>query len=174
MKFMSLVCLMMASAQAFAQTTVAEVASVVDGDTLYAVVNGSSIKVRIASIDAPETGHGHDKPGQPFSRAATDELNALFGPAPRQVTLTCYELDRYGRSVCNVASKRGVDVGTHLVTKGLAWANTASKGRYLRNVDLMALQQKAQEKRLGVWSSPSPVPPWEWRTVCWKDRQCPN
>lgn len=152
-------------------SSTAEVTLVLDGDTLR--IRGFEKDLRIASIDAPETGHGKTRPGQPYSRAALDRVNQLIGQAPRLVTVTCYTTDRYGRNVCDVVTARGQNIGQTLVAEGLAWANRANQGRYLRDRSLIGLEEGARTARAGLWGDPTPpVPPWEWRRQCWENGFC--
>ena len=81
--------------------------------------------------------------------------------------------DRFGRIVGKVwvqpASCPGcpmtLDAGHAQITLGMAWwfrrfANEQSPG------DRAAYEfseQEARAKRVGLWSDPEPVPPWEWR-----------
>jgi len=72
---------------------------VADGDTLTAQTSdGRRLKVRLARIDAPETGHGAKRPGQPFGEASTRSLRQLVSSG--KVSLDCPETDRYQRHVC--------------------------------------------------------------------------
>ena len=68
----------------------AVVTGVADGDTLYANVDGHSIRIRLAQIDAPEK-------AQAFGRRSEQGLRELVGK--RQVDLAWKSLDRYGRPV---------------------------------------------------------------------------
>lgn len=67
----------------------AVVTGVADGDTLYASIDGHSIRIRLAQIDAPEK-------AQAFGRRSEQSLRELVGK--RQVDLAWKSLDRYGRS----------------------------------------------------------------------------
>lgn len=69
------------------------------------------------------------------------------------------DTDRYKRPV-GVVSCAGADVATHQVKYGMAWVYD----RYSTPVSpLYSLQDAAKAARLGLWSDPSPVPPWAWR-----------
>lgn len=152
-------------------TSTAEVTVVLDGDTLR--IRGFEKDLRIGSIDAPETGHGKARPGQPYARAALDRVNQLLGRAPRLVTVSCYSIDRYGRNVCDVTTARGENIGQTLVAEGLAWANRANQGRYLRDRNMVRLEEGARAARAGLWGdSTQPTPPWEWRHQCWDGGIC--
>lgn len=146
-----------------------------DGDTVWLRVEGGErVKVRLASIDAPEIAHTsreEGRVGQPYGEASQRLLQRLV--QGQVVVADCPEYDgRYNRPVCAL-SVEGVSVNAEMVRRGMAWANTSAKGRYLRDRSLLDLQSEARRKGLGLWAEPNPVPPWEWRSRCWKQRECP-
>jgi endonuclease YncB( thermonuclease family) len=83
-----------------------------DGDTFVCEVgSGTDIVVRVASIDAPET-------GQANWRAARMRLRDLTGGG---AMLDCYKTDRYARHVCHVKTKDGTDVAMSMLQEGHGW-----------------------------------------------------
>lgn len=146
-----------------------------DGDTVSLLVSGhDQVKIRLASIDAPESSHtNHEtgRVGQPYSDVSKRLLSELV--KGKHVVAECPDIDRYGRKVC-VLLVDGRSANAEMVRAGLAWANTAAGGRYLRDRSLLALQGAAQRDRLGLWAGQNPVPPWEWRDRCWKANVCPQ
>lgn len=88
---------------------------VVDGDTFYL----AGEKIRIASIDAPETHDYGCASEKALGDRTTVRLRALLNGGP--VTLTSIDRDEdvYGRKLRNVAVN-GTDVGDTLVNEGLA------------------------------------------------------
>lgn len=160
-----------ASATPFEQA--GKVVYVDDGDTVVLLVEGNKQKrVRLSSIDAPESSHTNKEKGrigQPYSEPATKFLASLVKGRP--VNARCIELDRYGRSICELFVD-GVSVNRQMVEHGWAWANVAAGGRYLRDKNLPALEAKARAARLGLWGGQHPVEPWEWRNSCWKEGRC--
>lgn len=139
---------------------------VLDGDTV--ILRGTSQRIRLANIDAPEMSHGYGRPGQPFAVQATKWMqHAAEG---KEVTIHCPDEDRYGRRVC-VLLLNGEDVNRELVRQGLAWANTANP-RYLRDKTVLDAQREARRERRGLWAQPDPTPPWNWRHECWEKRVC--
>lgn len=142
------------------------VEKVLDGDTV--ILRGTSQRVRLANVDAPERSHGYGRPGQPFAVQATKWMQrAVEG---KEVGIRCPDEDRYGRRVC-VLLLNGEDVNKALVRQGLAWANTANP-RYLRDRTMLDAQREAQRERRGLWAQPRPTPPWLWRRECWEKRLC--
>jgi micrococcal nuclease len=141
------------------------VVDVSDGDTLTLLVGRDRHRVRLASIDAPETGHGRRRPGQPYGQAARKGLADLV--AGRTLKLQCYERDRYQRDVCDVPLPDGRTASRVMVETGLAWANRQGGGKYLRDDALAGLERQARDQRLGLWRQAGAVAPWDWRWQCW-------
>jgi endonuclease YncB( thermonuclease family) len=159
-----------AAAQKSAYTLEGRIVHVADGDTVTLLAGNKQHRIRLASIDAPETGHGSDKPGQPFGQAARRSLEAMV--AGQTLTARCYEQDRYGRDVCDLPAAGNETANRKQVAAGYAWANTVRQGEYLRDASLPALQREAREARKGLWAQSSAVPPWVWRHDCWNERKC--
>jgi len=151
----------------------AHVVRVADGDTLTAqTTDGQQIKVRLARIDAPETGHGAKRPGQSFSDASTRSLRQLVGN--NTVSLDCPETDRYQRHVCWVYAD-GVDVNLEQVKRGMAWVYRpprASRRELLALSPLMDAQDAARRAGRGMWIDADPTAPWDWRRDCWQTGKC--
>ncbi len=123
-----------------------------DGDTVTVLMpdGTSKCKIRLYGIDAPELAQA----GGPESR---DHLAALIGES--EVLVSVVSRDNYGRSVCRIFVD-GLDVNKAMVLDGWAWHYQA----YARKEkDLEAAQSMARERGRGLWASPSPVPPWEYR-----------
>lgn len=147
-----------------------------DGDTVWLKADGQErIKIRLASIDAPEVGHTRREKGrvaQPYGDAAQRLLEALV--RGRSVQLDCPDYDsRFKRPVCTIMLD-GTSINAEMVRRGLAWANTSAKGRYLRDRTLLDLQRQAQIQGLGLWAGAHPIAPWQWRNDCWKEGVCPR
>ncbi|MDS4070494.1 MAG: thermonuclease family protein [Candidatus Competibacter sp.] len=133
-----------------AETLAGRVVGVSDGDTITLLVTGrDQVKVRLAWIDAPET-------GQPYGQQAKQALSALvFG---REVLVTGSGHDRYGRTL-GVVTVAGADVQSEQVRRGLAWVYR----QYSNDSHLLALEGEARAARRGLWADLNPVPPWAWR-----------
>ena len=138
-----------------AQTVKGRVLSVEDGDKLLVMTETKQrVRVRIAGIDAPES-------GQRFSVTAKDHLSRLV--LSQQVVVQGTKKDRYGYTVGKVLIGE-TDVGLELVRAGYAWhfkryeveQNKSDREHYAE------AQQTARKKRRGLWQDASPVPPWDW------------
>jgi hypothetical protein len=53
----------------------------------------------------------------------------------------------------------GLDANAEQVNRGIAWVNR----KYAKDHNLYVLQTDAKVAGRGLWSEPSPMPPWEWR-----------
>ena len=126
------------------------VVGVHDGDTVTCLDDtNAQQKVRLAEIDAPEL-------GQDFGKVSRDSLaEMVFG---KTVQVTDDGKDRYGRWVGHL-NVNGTDVNRQMIATGNAWHYTD----YSNDLSLEALQQQAQQRRLGLWSQDAPTPPWDYR-----------
>jgi len=128
-----------------------KVVSVTDGDTIKVLKDGKQVKVRLAAIDTPEK-------GQPYGQAAKKFTAKLV--AGKIVKVWPTDTDRYGRTIAFVFVG-GVDLNKELLKAGLAWHYK----QYSRDPELAKLEFEARAKKVGLWSEPDPVAPWEWRKM---------
>jgi endonuclease YncB( thermonuclease family) len=160
-----------ALAKPFAVT--GKVVYVDDGDTVVLLAyDQMQIKVRLSSIDAPESSHTNKQTGrigQPYSQNSSNFLSSMV--KGKEVNARCFEQDRYGRNVCELFIN-GKSVNQEMVKQGWAWANVDAKGRYLRDKTLPSLEKSARASRSGLWAAGSPVAPWQWRDICWRQGLC--
>jgi endonuclease YncB( thermonuclease family) len=125
------------------------VRAVVDGDTVYAVIDGVSTRVRLAQIDAPEK-------SQAFGRRSEQALRELVWK--REVRLRWSEADRYGRPIVEI-DVDGKSVNAEMVRQGYAWVYR----QYSASAELRSLEQLAREAGRGLWVDAHPIAPWDWR-----------
>ena len=132
------------------------VVRVVDGDTVVVLdEQRAQHKVRLAGIDAPER-------GQAFGTRAKQRLSALVGG--QTVTVHWHKEDRYGRIVGKLIVD-GQDADLEMVRSGFAWwfrkyadeQSAEDRRRY------EAAEAAARGERLGLWTDPEPMAPWDWR-----------
>jgi endonuclease YncB( thermonuclease family) len=134
-----------------AGTISGKVISIADGDTLTILDHSKrQIKIRLAAIDAPER-------SQPFGNRSRQSLSDICHQKLADVAVV--DTDRYGRSV-GVVSCEGVQANEAQVQSGMAWVYRKHAKGFAH---LHGLEDKAKAARRGLWSDPSPVPPWEWR-----------
>jgi endonuclease YncB( thermonuclease family) len=80
------------------------------------------------------------------------------------VTVAWTKLDRYGRIIGTIMLG-GSDVNLAQISAGMAWVYR----KYLNELpvetrgEYLSAEAEAQSARRGLWSEPSPVPPWDWR-----------
>lgn len=124
--------------------------NVVDGDTMdIQFENGKEERVRLVLVDTPETKHP-TKPVQPFGPEASAFTKEMLAGKNVQVELDVQERDQYGRILAYVYID-GKMFNELLLEKGLA--RVAVFPPNTRYVDeFYAIQKKAQEAKLGIWS----------------------
>lgn len=134
----------------------AHVIGVMDGDTIK-VLDAAKVehRIRFWGIDAPEK-------RQPFGTLAKKEMSDLV--FDRDVMIEVKDVDRYGREVAVVTmpprSTTSLSVNELMVRAGLAWWYE----HYAPNAkELESAQKSARTARVGLWSEPGVVAPWEWR-----------
>lgn len=136
-----------------------------DGDTLTCVsgTRGSFV-VRFAGIDAPET-------GQAFWKASRDLLRELAIPGTHA---ECYKQDAYGREVCRLKSPSGDDLAEAMLQRGMAWhaVRYAHEQTITERTRYSALAAEARSAKVGLWSDPNPLSPWDCRQIRSKGHKC--
>lgn len=139
-----------------AETFTGRVVGVTDGDTLKLLTDfKQSVKIRLAGIDSPEK-------AQDFGQRAKQNLSDLA--FDREAIAECTKRDRYQRLIC-VVSVDGTDVGLEQVRAGMAWwyRQFISEQTVSQRTKYEIAEATAKAARTGLWSQPSPIPPWDWR-----------
>lgn len=127
--------------------------SVIDGDSLMVTHAEGKKEIRLHGIDAPEF-------NQAFGRQARECLRDLV--LQQKVTVEPLDTDTYGRTIAKVHTRDGC-VNERLIADGCAWVFT----RFCKPDDKKAwnaLEQSARQQKLGLWSQPDPVAPWNFRS----------
>ena len=126
-----------------------KVVGVADGDTITVLYGKKEYKIRFQHIDCPES-------SQAFGTKAKQVLsNKVFG---RTVTVRWKEKDRYMRILGDVyVGQRWINV--EMVNEGMAWHYKF----FSKDATIAAAQTKAKAGKVGLWSQPNPVPPWDFR-----------
>lgn len=123
---------------------------ITDGDTITVLDStNTQVKIRLHGIDCPEQGQDYGTMAKGFT--------ADFCKG-KQVEIVAMDTDRYGRTVGLVIVNSDT-LNVELLKAGLAWHYK----RYDSNPIWDAYEKQAQEKKIGLWSMPTPMPPWEWR-----------
>ena len=143
------------------QYFMAKVARVIDGDTVDVTTNGRRVRIRLDSIDCPED-------GQPWGDVAKYGLIKLIGG--KSVSLEYHGLDLHGRTLATIylSSDTGtklLNVNERMVALGHAWIMRQFYSHLPRDrqISLNRIEAWARSKRVGLWKSANPTPPWKWR-----------
>jgi len=140
------------------ETTQATVTSVIDGDTITAMVDGTEYRVRYIGVDAPAL-RNLDKPVEYMAQQAADANRRLVSSASVILERDTSQTDAYGRLLRNVwVDQDGtlVMVGLELVKEGLARADLSGPDQKYAPL-LEEAQNAATTADIGVWSDP-PLP----------------
>jgi endonuclease YncB( thermonuclease family) len=142
---------LLAAALLAGETYTGKCVGVHDGDTISVMKAGRAVKIRLEDIDCPEL-------GQDFGTRAKQFTSALvFG---KDVEVKEYSRDIYRRTVARVYIG-GQDVSLDLVKAGLAWHFK----KYSSDPVLAEAEVEARKAKIGLWSMPNPIPPWEYRRL---------
>lgn len=129
-----------------------KVTKVIDGDTLLVDRRrGGEEKIRMASIDAPESSQQHGQESKAY-------LEKLVGG--KEVQVQNLGTDRYGRIVGTIKLGR-TNINKKLVADGSAWFYVG----YENGNDYSVEQFKATKDKVGLWRSNGNIPPWLYRRL---------
>lgn len=132
-----------------------QVVRVSDGDTVTLQTQDSTIKIRLAGIDAPET-------KMPHGPQAKAHLAALV--LGKQVQAITQKKDRYGRTIATLMLNTK-DVNLAMVQAGMAWhyKQYEREQTEVQAASYSGSEMLAQSAGRGLWSQADAVPPWTWR-----------
>jgi len=126
-----------------------EVISITNGDTVSILVNNRPVRIRLAGIDAPEQNQDYGSQVNKYIG------NLILG---KKVRANVEDMDNHGCLIGRVYLNN-LDVNADLVKNGFAWAHSVN----MEDRNLVKLQTNARNNKRGLWASPNPEPPWEWR-----------
>ncbi len=156
MKWLSVFLFAALSFAVHADQLIGRVVGVADGDTITVLdASKTQHRIRLMGIDAPEK-------HQPFGQASKRHLSdQVYG---KEVNIEWNKRDRYGRTVGKVL-QGGRDVCLEQIKSGLAWHyKKYEREQQTEDHHVYAeTEVQAQHAKVGLWSEPNPVPPWEWR-----------
>ena len=143
------------SVTAHAETLAGRVLSISDGDTLTLVdATNRQHKIHLAGIDAPEL-------AQDFGQKSRTSLSALA--FNQQAVAQCMTDNRNQPALC-VVSIGGRDVGLEQLRAGMAWYRQENAQQTAQErADYEHAEFNAKIRRLGLWNTKNPTPPWDWR-----------
>ena len=132
------------------------VVSVADGDTITVLdAEKTQHKIRLQGIDAPEK-------AQAFGAKSKQALYEMVHGKTVQVSFE--KSDKYGRILGKVLLD-GQDICHEQIKAGLAWHYKKYQNQQpLVDRDAYsASETAAKNEKLGLWSDPRPVAPWDFR-----------
>ena len=133
------------------RTLEAKCVSVSDGDTLYAMIDGEKVHVRLVGVDCSEG-------DQPFGKEAKQALSDFV--LNKTVTICQTGDDRWGALAFVFID--GVNMTEHLIKNGLGWHYK----KHSDSKELAKLEKAARSAGVGIWgASELPIAPWDWRSA---------
>lgn len=151
MKQIKTLLLLLFSFSAFSQELKGKVISVKDGDTIELLVDGKSIRIRLAAIDCPEKSQAFGMDAKKYTS------DFCFG---KEAIAKQKDIDKYGRIVAFVFVN-GAELNKNLVINGFAWHYK----KYSNDANLDEFEKKARINKLGLWAGENPLEPWEFRKL---------
>jgi micrococcal nuclease len=127
------------------------VVRVIDGDTIKVLINGKEENVRFLLVDTPETSHPRMNGPQPYGKEAKELMENLLEGGTVELEMDVSERDRYGRLLAYLYVN-GVSVQEELLRNGLARVAYIYPPNTRYVDDFQAIQKKAQEEGVGIWS----------------------
>lgn len=145
---------------ALAETFMAKVVGVTDGDTVTVLreecsaegtCKKSQHRIRLVEIDTPES-------RQPWGSRAKQALSDMVFSKTVRVETT--GTDQYRRILAHLYVQ-DLWVNAELVRNGHAWVYR----RYAKSPELYEFEKQARSSNKGLWGLPEAqrVPPWDWR-----------
>ncbi len=129
------------------------VIGIIDGDTYDLLLEDkTTIRIRMDGIDAPEK-------GMPFYKVSKKYLSDLC--FNKNIVYLQTDVDAHKRVVAKTYLEDGRECGEELIKAGLAWHFK----KYSTERKLSDLEIDARYKKLGIWSDPRPIAPWEIRKL---------
>ncbi|WP_228412863.1 MULTISPECIES: thermonuclease family protein [unclassified Chryseobacterium] len=136
----------------FSQTS-GKVIKISDGDTITVLLKGNTQKkLRLAEVDCPENGQAFGKNAKQFTS------EQVFG---KTITFKETSTDRYGRSIAKIYYDNDKYLSKEVIKAGMGWWYFS----YSKDDSLGKLQEKAQQKKIGLWQDVHAVAPWEYRKM---------
>jgi endonuclease YncB( thermonuclease family) len=128
----------------------AKVVGVYSGDTIVISTNTSKqLKIRLEGIDCPELDQDYG------DSAKMTTVSLCF---KKDVRIDKVGIDTYGRTLAYVYVG-DVCLNKELIRLGMAWHYK----EYNADPELAKLEEEARNKKVGLWSQPSPKSPWDFR-----------
>ena len=129
-----------------------KVVGVMDGDTIEVMHEGKGERIRLYGVDSPEKRQDFGAKAKQFTS------DQVFG---KDVAVEAVATDRYGRTV-GIVSVGGEVLNQKLIEAGFAWVYAQYCDRPECR-EWTRIESQARASKVGLWSMPNPVAPWEFR-----------
>jgi len=129
-----------------------KVVGISDGDTIRVMHEGKGERVRLYGVDCPEKGQDFGQKAKMFTS------NMVFG---KGVEIKAVTQDRYGRTVGFVYLGSRC-LNEELIKSGFAWVYRKYCDKPICD-QWRKMEENAKASKIGLWSQPNPIPPWEFR-----------
>ena len=129
-----------------------KVVGIADGDTITVLQNKTEYKIRLYGIDCPEK-------SQDFGNRAKQFTSGLV--FDKSVRVIQKDIDRYKRIV-GIVYVGNTCVNAQILRNGFAWLYEKYCHDPICN-DWRKLESQARKEKVGLWSHPDAMPPWEFR-----------
>ncbi|MGD9947632.1 MAG: thermonuclease family protein [Desulfobulbus sp.] len=128
------------------------VVSVYDGDSITMLYKGKKIRVSLYGIDAPELKQEH-------GNEARDFLDSFI----KNETVEAQPIGKLRKGRMNGIILLGEDnINELMILNGQAWVDRkACTEKYC--VTWIKMEEAAKATKKGLWKSPEPIPPWDFR-----------
>lgn len=150
MRFVVASLLFFCSAPSYAQDLYT-LTHVYDGDTVELKSESGKFKLRLTDIDAPER-------NQEYGQIARRALSKLCKGSDVSIHVEIVGKDKYDRYLGKLQCNQ-TDASLYMAENGYAWFNA----KYSDNAAIRNAAAMARKKRLGLWNTSNPSPPWVWR-----------
>lgn len=185
-KLLSSCALLFFASFSFSETIQCKVVEVIDGDTIKCLIIDSNKQLNIGlwGLDAPEL-------GQKFGQESKETLSKLI--LDRYVQVDLSSKSKHKRINGHIVSVVGViyiphlkmscdmlktidepnctneliNINLEMIKKGMAWCwwykDYLKEDYQKRDLNLLQAEKKARSSKIGLWSQPNPLSPWDWR-----------
>ena len=135
----------------YSQTT-GKVIAIKDGDTVVVLLEGNIQKtLRLAEVDCPESSQSFGKNAKQFTSSQ------IFG---KTISFIETDTDRYGRTIAKIYYDEKY-LSEEIIKAGFGWWYFY----FSKDKNLGKLQDEAKAQKLGLWSDPHAISPWEYRKL---------
>lgn len=150
------------SANVDTELVYAELEDVVDGDTLWVLIDGSRTKIRLLEIDTPESVHSDESKNNQYGVMASDYTKQLLSGVDHvYLEYGQQKTDKYGRTLAYVWLSNEVKtteiedmnqymLNAMIVNNGYARV-TSYNPNTKNNSTFTRMMQEAQDNRIGLW-----------------------